>query len=169
MPQELIFPVETDGWIINRTLYGWPPMGPSKKVVGLKAKSKPIVIFYSSTTEQGLVLRTQRPARIVIDPKVREWLKFKALLSQWHEERGAMSSITEISNCPAYQAIIGMGETAITFILSQLKSEGEEPDQWFWALRAITGVFPGEECSGDYLKMAQWWLTWGAFEGYARW
>ena len=96
------------------------------------------------------------------EPPVGEWLKFQNLVGVWRSERGAMSSITEMAMCPAYQSIIGMGKTAISFILAQLEAEGEEPDQWFWALRAVTGENPvQEEDQGNYLKMARAWLQWG--------
>ena len=163
MPQELTFPVETDSWIIGSAI--WKQQSEAS-LKAAKAKASPEGIVWNWSTSKGRIA-IQLP-RIVLDARVREWLKFQALLSQWYRERGAMSSITEMSNCPAYQAIIGMGEAAIPFILSQLRSEGLEPDQWFWALRAITGVYPGEECSGDYLKMADWWSSWGIIEGYAR-
>jgi len=101
------------------------------------------------------------------DPPVEEWLKFQVLLEQWHAERGAMSSITEMSLCPSYQTIIGMGPSAISFILGELKAEGQQPDQWFWALRAITGENPiPDEHQGDYLQMAQCWLDWGMKNGF---
>ena len=70
--------------------------------------------------------------------------------------------------CPAYQTIIGMGETAIPFVLAQLESEGEEPDQWFWALAALTGACPvNDDDRGNYQKMALSWLQWGKQKGYA--
>ena len=69
--------------------------------------------------------------------------------------------------CPAYQSIIGMGESVVPLILSQLYNEGDEPDQWFWALTAITGANPvKDEDRGDFVKMAQVWLEWGLREGY---
>ncbi len=95
--------------------------------------------------------------------------KFNQLVSDWRAERGAMSSLTETALCPAYQAIIGMGQLAVPFILAQLESEGEEPDQWFWALRAITGANPVPDGDrGNYLRMAQTWIQWGKDKGYAR-
>jgi hypothetical protein len=104
---------------------------------------------------------------IPTDPSIEEWLKFQVLLEQWHAERGAMSSITEMSLCPSYQNIIGMGSSAIPFILGELKAEGQEPDQWFWALRAITGESPvPEELQGDYVQMARCWLDWGMKNGH---
>jgi hypothetical protein len=89
--------------------------------------------------------------------------QFQALVIQWHHERGAMSSITEAALCPAYRCIIGMGMIALPMILSQLKSEGDDPDQWFWALKAITGADPvADEDRGDFVAMAQKWLEWAA-------
>ena len=94
--------------------------------------------------------------------------KFRDLISAWHQERGAMSSITEMSSCPSYQSIIGMGDLATPLLLKQLRSEGDEPDQWFWALRAITQCNPvPEDEQGDYLKMAVRWIEWGKQNGHA--
>lgn len=105
---------------------------------------------------------------LATEPPMREWLKFQRLARQWVRERGAMSSITEAATCPAYQSIIGMGETVIPFIFYQLQSEGSEPDQWFWALKVLNGVDPvGEEDRGNYLRMAEAWLRWGKLNGYA--
>ena len=99
---------------------------------------------------------------LATEPPVDAWLKFQGLVQQWRLERGAMSSITEAALCPAYQGIIGMGETAIRFILAQLISEGDDPDQWFWALKAITGADPvRDEDRGDFVAMAKSWLEWG--------
>ncbi len=95
------------------------------------------------------------------DPPVDEWLKFTDLVSQWREERGAKSSITEAASCPAYQTIIGMGSVAVPFLITQLRNEGDEPDQWFWALRSITGVDPvPDDDRGNYLKMSKAWIEW---------
>jgi hypothetical protein len=40
---------------------------------------------------------------------------------------------------PAYQRIIGLGKAVIPFILRELQTE---PNEWFWALRALTGEDP---------------------------
>ena len=104
---------------------------------------------------------------VVTDPLADEWLTFQRLAKQWRSQRGATSSITEAALCPAYQSIIGMGESVVPFILWQLRSEGEEPDQWFWALMAITKATPvRDEDRGDFVKMSQAWLEWGTREGY---
>lgn len=104
----------------------------------------------------------------VIDSASRRWANFQSLVQQWRRERGAMSSITEMSMLPAYQKLIGMGEEAIPLMLAQLRAEGDDPDQWFWALRAITGANPVRpEDQGDVVRMAAAWLKWGDDEGYA--
>jgi hypothetical protein len=79
-----------------------------------------------------------------------------------------MSSITEMAMCPAYLSIIGMGPTVVPFLIRQLELEQDEPDQWFWALRTITGADPVKnEDRGDYLKMAQSWIEWMKNTDYA--
>lgn len=100
---------------------------------------------------------------LATEPPVEQWLKFQQLVEQWQTERGAMSSITEAVICPAYQSIVGMGESALPFIVAQLRSEGDEPDQWFWALKAITGADPVRpEDRGNYLRMSAAWLEWAS-------
>lgn len=65
---------------------------------------------------------------------------------------------------PAYQQIIGMGRTAIPYILEELAERG---GHWFWALRAITGENPVDGSDqGDVEKMKLAWLQWGVREGY---
>jgi hypothetical protein len=99
---------------------------------------------------------------------VDDWLKFQALLSEWRSQRGVVSSITEAALCPAYQGIIGMGPIAVSFILTELQSEGDEPDQWFWALKAITGADPVQDQDrGDFVAMAKAWIQWAKNNGYA--
>jgi hypothetical protein len=106
--------------------------------------------------------------KFITDSDGEDWFRFQSLVKKWRNERGAMSSITEMALTPAYQEIIGMGEKAIPLILAELKSEANEPDQWFWALKAITGENPvREDDQGDFPKMAQAWLKWAENEGYA--
>jgi hypothetical protein len=94
--------------------------------------------------------------------------RFERLLEAGRVERGAISSITEMSMCPAYQHIIGMGETAVPLIFGRLAEEGDDPDQWFWALKSITEADPvPEEDRGDFLAMSRAWLQWGSEHGYA--
>lgn len=60
-----------------------------------------------------------------------------------------------------------MGRQAIPFILTELRAEGDDPDQWFWALNILAqanNLTPPKiapEIVGDYQAMAQVWLEWG--------
>ena len=93
--------------------------------------------------------------------------EFQQLVEEWRMQRGVSSSITEGVLCSAYQGIIGMGTAAVPLLLRQLEAEGNDPDQWFWALRAITRCQPvPEEDFGNFSKMAQSWLKWGRQSGY---
>lgn len=94
--------------------------------------------------------------------------RFAALTRQWYEQRGISSSTHDIVLCEAYQQIIGMGERVLPLIFEKLKSEGTKPDQWFWALRSITGENPvPRELWGRRKEMAKIWLQWGEQRGYA--
>ena len=104
----------------------------------------------------------------IVDSEKEDWFRFQGLVKQWRNERGARSSITETAMMPAYQVIIGMGERAIRLIIAQLRSEGDEPDQWFWALRAITGENPVKpDLQGNFRSMAHAWFEWAEREGHA--
>ena len=95
-------------------------------------------------------------------------LYFSRLVELWREEKGIVSSISEMVSCPSYLAIIGMGEKALPLILSQIERERDDPDYWFAALEAITGYDPVlEEDYGDTVRMAQAWLSW-AEQNYVR-
>lgn len=92
--------------------------------------------------------------------------RFHELLKGWLDERGSSSSVSQLSLHPKYQQIIGMGATAIPFILRELE---REPKHLFWALHAITGENPVPEADrGRIRKMAEAWIRWGKDRGY-RW
>ena len=60
--------------------------------------------------------------------------------------------------------IIGIGPEAIPLILRELK---KKPDDWFWALNAITEVNPiPEELEGKIDEMTNSWLQWGRDKGF---
>jgi hypothetical protein len=102
----------------------------------------------------------------IVDAFAEDWFKFQELAKEWLNERGARSSITETATMPAYQKIIGMGPAAIAPIIAQLLVEGDQPDQWFWALRAITEANTVKpEDRGNFRKMAQAWIEWAKIEG----
>jgi hypothetical protein len=89
---------------------------------------------------------------------------FHSLAQDWKEETSHLSNIAKRALHPAYQEIIGMGEGVIPLLLAELK---REPDDWFWALRAITGANPVPPASrGNVHAMADAWLCWGREKGY---
>lgn len=131
------------------------------------AQTSPTVYSSPDTDLFGFLLTAEQSTALATNPPVEDWLRFQQLVAEWRAQRGAMSSITEAVICPAYQSIIGMGELAVPFILAQLDSEGDEPDQWFWALKAITGAEPvKDEDRGNYINMAASWFDWAKNVGY---
>lgn len=90
--------------------------------------------------------------------------RFRSLMDEWRKSVNYSSSVTEMATHPTYQQIIGMGPSAIPLLLREL---GKNPDHWFWALRAITGIDPVKpEQRGRIKEMAQAWLQWGKEQGY---
>ena len=91
-------------------------------------------------------------------------IRFRALADQWRWETGAVSSVSEMENHPAYQEIIGMGPAAIPLLLRELQERG---DHWFMALYALSGENPvPREYAGRVPKMRAHWLEWGREKGY---
>jgi hypothetical protein len=89
--------------------------------------------------------------------------RFQELVRQWKEATLFVSSITDMAMQPAYQQIIGMGKDALPLLVEELRLE---PDHWFWALQAITGVNPvPAQDRGDVAKMTQAWLAWAEQQG----
>ena len=103
---------------------------------------------------------------LVTDARVATWVRFQNLRREWGETRGAWSSVAEMVTLSAYQKIIGMGWDVLPCILIQLRSEGDQPDHWFWALEAIAGddLVPPQN-RGKVQEMAKAWLEWGEKAG----
>jgi len=91
--------------------------------------------------------------------------KFYTLAEQWQSEVAGMSSTNRMSQHPAYQEIINMGNQIIPLLLSELK---KNPLYWLAALSAITGENPVKaEQRGRVKQMASAWIEWGKNQGYA--
>ncbi len=89
---------------------------------------------------------------------------FNSLVKQWKEDTINLSSMQKMVLHPAYQQIIGLGPKAISLILNELKNE---PDFWFWALRALARANPvTDNMAGDISTMTRVWLEWGREHGY---
>src|SRR4051794_25734731 len=94
-------------------------------------------------------------------PDVRE--RFHRLAAEWKEQSRFLSNTAQMAMLRPYQRIIGMGPAVVPLILEELR---REPDQWFWALEAITEQDPvPPEALGRVRSMAQAWVEWGTREG----
>jgi hypothetical protein len=75
-----------------------------------------------------------------------------------------LSSPTDRYLHPSYARIIGLGLAAVPLILEAMK---RDPDDWFYALRAITGVNPVTAAmAGNMKKMTEAWIRWGENNGF---
>jgi hypothetical protein len=85
--------------------------------------------------------------------------RFSRLASAWKEQSRYLSNTAQMALLTPYQQIIGMGTDALPLILEELR---RDPDQWFWALKAITGEDPvPAEAAGNVRLMADAWVQWG--------
>src|SRR4051812_33627206 len=89
--------------------------------------------------------------------------RFRRLAAEWKDLSQHMSNPAQMAMLRPYQKIIGMGADAVPFILEELR---REPDQWFWALEAITDENPvPADTAGKVRQMAQAWIEWGKGRG----
>lgn len=103
-------------------------------------------------------LATRRQTKKVIEKQ------FNVLAEKWYSETLYSSGYLDKILHPAYQRIIGLGKSAIPFILNELK---DHPGEWFWALRALTGEDPTNAAmKGKKDEIAKAWLNWGKKNGY---
>src|SRR5215831_3971237 len=96
------------------------------------------------------------PASVSTPPGTRE--RFQRLAAEWKEQSRYLSNTAQMAMLKPYQRIIGMGLPAVPFILEELQ---REPNQWFWALEAITEENPvPPDAAGNVRQMAQAWVEW---------
>jgi hypothetical protein len=109
------------------------------------------------------VLNTWSISRESYQRKILEF-KFRSLAQQWQQETALLSRLDQKVLHPAYQQIIGIGAEVLPLIFLELE---QQPNHWFWALKAITGANPIKpEHRGRVKLMAQDWLKWGRDHGY---
>ncbi len=90
--------------------------------------------------------------------------RFARLATEWKVQSRFLSNTAQIALLRPYQRIIGMGLPVVPLILEELQ---REPDQWFWALEAITEANPvPQEAQGNVRQMAQAWVDWGRQHGF---
>ena len=96
---------------------------------------------------------TSAPAKIDVQSR------FQRLAAEWKEQSRYLSNTAQMALLKPYQRIIGMGSPVVPLVLQELQ---REPDQWFWALEAITEENPvPPEAAGNVRLMAQAWIEWG--------
>ena len=109
----------------------------------------------------GMLMTTTPIAGAIDQTNPRD--RFQRFATEWKEESHYMSNVAQMAMLCPYQKIIGMGKEALPLILNELQ---REPDQWFWALEAITDQDPvPPEAAGKVRLMAQAWIEWGKKNG----
>ena len=89
---------------------------------------------------------------------------FRGLVKVWKDETAGLSSPRAISKHPAYQIMVGMGESILHLIFQDLEHFG---GWWYPALRTITGENPVPETArGSPPLHDEAWLSWGREHGY---
>jgi hypothetical protein len=92
--------------------------------------------------------------------------RFQRLAAEWKEKSRFLSNTAQMALLRPYQSIIGMGMPAVPLILEELQ---RDPDQWFWALEAITEENPARpEDAGNVRQMAKAWVEWGRQRGLVK-
>lgn len=128
-------------------------------LVGSSVHSDPVVRHFESIEEHDGGLASKRLSAQESDVQ-----KFHRLAARWRAETENMSSLSAIAMHPAYQAIIGLGSAALPLILQELQ---RSPDQWFWALKAISGQDPvPPSARGSVSEMTRYWMDWGRQKGF---
>ena len=101
------------------------------------------------------------PPQTVPTPDMRD--RFRRLAAEWKEQSRYLSNTAQMAMLRPYQRIIGMGWPAVPLILDELR---RDPDQWFWALEAITEENPvPPEAAGHVRRSAEAWVGWGRDRG----
>ena len=102
-------------------------------------------------------------AAAFVSPPAETRDRFQRLAREWKEKSRFLSNTAQMALLQPYQRIIGMGTPVVPLILGELK---REPDQWFWALEAITEENPvPPAAAGNVRQMAAAWIEWGRARG----
>lgn len=87
---------------------------------------------------------------------------FHRLADEWRNETWFISSIKKRISHQAHLKIIGLGRPAIPLIVREMR---RSPDNWFWALEAITHEDPAPHAE-NMQQLADAWLAWAKKHGY---
>ena len=88
--------------------------------------------------------------------------EFSECADRWENQVGLHSSPVVRFMHKDYQTIMAKGKSVIPFILERMK---KKPDDWFWALKHITGEDAAEKAD-SFDTAIKAWLEWGAENGY---
>src|SRR5437879_4731895 len=115
----------------------------------------------SSDQKRTHAMGSESALQSTVKDDVRE--RFHKLATEWKAKSRHLSNSAQMAMLMPYHRIIAMGEAAVPLILDELQ---REPDQWFWALEAITGQNPvSGEVAGKVRLMADAWVQWGKDRG----
>ncbi len=102
------------------------------------------------------------PQESVLTEQLFTQLQFQLLAEKWKEESKFLNFAKEITQLADYQSIIAMGKAVLPYILEDMQ---RQPNHWFTALKAITGVNPVKaEHRGNLQSMTNDWLLWAKNE-----
>jgi len=119
----------------------------------LQKRKKAIYYVYSTKIDE-------KPKNSVDVQKVRDFYDY---VKKWKEETVGLSSPSTIRMNRNYQKIIGLGDSIIPLILSELE---KNPDDWFYALEML--VKDEENPINDdmgFNESIKTWITWGKNKG----
>lgn len=110
----------------------------------------------------GILERQEKERRCQSNNLVREFHRLAAI---WRMDTIHISDVRERCFHPAYQQIISLGEEALPLIFEEL---AVAPDDWFTALKAITGVDPiPVEFQSNFEETVNGWLAWAKSNGHS--
>ena len=102
---------------------------------------------------------TTRPATAVARPDTEPVRRFRRLAEQWENEGGGRSISKQIMDCPAFRALVAMGEPIVPLILDEME---QSHLLWHLALQEITGERPIHTgARGDMAAVYAAWREWG--------
>lgn len=87
---------------------------------------------------------------------------FELCADQVEMETGHLSAVSDVVMHRAYQRIIGLGPGVLPFLLRRIRHDS---GHWFWALVAIAGEDPAEDCVSSAAATKRW-LEWGRQRGW---
>jgi hypothetical protein len=146
------------GWTIAGAGYQFPGsysyIADPTLETGFGTTAEALTQIYKSTEEHFKQPVTRKS---VID-------RFYDLALTWQHDHMFTSDMDRVAMHPAYQQIIGMGNEVLPLIFQQLQFN---PNYWFAALNAITGVNPvKEDHLGNLQAMSNDWVEWATRKGY---